>query len=241
LKPWLKCVQEEKAKKLLAEIHEGIYRRHQGAKTLAKRVLRACYYWPTVHHDATSLVRKCEKCQLNSRLTHVPPAEMVTIAGAWSFDLWGINILGPFPMATRQRKFIVVAVEYFTKWVEAEALASITSQAIEKFIWKNIICRFGLPHAIISNNGTQFTSRQTISFFSGLGIHNNFTSVSHPASNRLVEMINRMIINGLRKKVQEKQKDWPDMLEEILWAYLFTPERSKEEIQEKKPRSNPMS
>jgi hypothetical protein len=79
-------------------------------------------------------VRKYEKCQINSRLTHVLPAEMITIVGAWSFDLSVIDILGPFPMTTQQRKFILVAVEYFTKWVEAEVLALITSHAVEKFI-----------------------------------------------------------------------------------------------------------
>jgi hypothetical protein len=75
---------------------------------------------------------------------------MVTIVGAWPFDLWGIDILASFPMATRHRKFIIVAVEYFTKWVEAEALASITSQAVEKFIWKNIICRLDCPMPLFS-------------------------------------------------------------------------------------------
>jgi Integrase zinc binding domain len=134
LRPWLKCIREEKAKELLVEIHEEICGSHQGVKTLAKRVLRAGYYWPIIYHDATSLVRQYEKCRVNSRLTHVPPAEMITIAGAWPFDFWGIDILSPFYMATRQHKFIFVAVEYFTKWVEAEALASITSQDVEKFI-----------------------------------------------------------------------------------------------------------
>jgi Integrase core domain len=154
---------------------------------------------------------------------------MITIAGAWPFDLWGIDILGHFPMETRQHRFILVAVKYFTKWVEAEVLASITSQAIRKFIWNNIICRFRLPHAIISDNGTQFASRQTISFLSELGIHNNFTSVSHPASNGLAEVTNRTIVNGLRKKVHENQKDWPDMLEEILWTYRTTPRESTQQ------------
>jgi ribonuclease HI len=101
LRPWLKCVREEKAKELLAEIHEGIYGSHQRAKTLAKWVLWASYYWPTVHQDATSFVRKCEKCQINSRLTHILPAKMITIAGAWPFDLWGIDIFGPFSMAAQ--------------------------------------------------------------------------------------------------------------------------------------------
>jgi hypothetical protein len=113
--------------------------------------------------------------------------------------------------------------------VEAETLASITSQVVEKLIWKNIICCFGLSHAIISDNGTQFVSRQTISFLSGLDIHNNFTFVSHPASNGLIEVTNRTIVNNLKKKVHENQKDWPDIFEEILWTYRTTPRESTQQ------------
>jgi transposase InsO family protein len=122
-----------------------------------------------------------------------------------------------------------MGVGYFTKWVEAETLASITSQVVEKLIWKNIICCFGLSHAIISDNDTQFVSRQTISFLSGLGIRNNFTFVSHPASNGLIEVTNKTIVNNLKKKVHENQKDWSDMLEEILWTYRTTPRESTQQ------------
>ena len=222
-RPWLKCVTHEKARELLAEAHEGICGSHQGAKTLAHRILRAGFYWPTMKGDATNLVRKCEKCQFNSKLSHIPPYERITISGAWPFDLWGIDIVGPFLLATQQRRWIVVAVEYFTKWVEAEALASITSAAIESFVWKNIICRFGIPHALISDNGTQFASRKTVDFLSGLGIKNNFSSVSHPSSNGLAEVTNRTILEGLKRKAEENRKNWPDLLDEILWAYRTTP------------------
>jgi transposase InsO family protein len=101
----------------------------------------------------------------------------------------------------------LIAAEYFTKWVEAEALASISSKVIQNFIWRNIICRFGLPHAIVSNNGTQFASQSTVEFLSGLGIKNNFTSVSHPASNGLAEMTNRTILEGLKKNVEENKSE----------------------------------
>ena len=179
--------------------------------------------------EATNLVRKCEKCQFNSKLSHIPPYERITISGAWPFDLWGIDIVGPFPLATRQRRWIVVAVEYFTKWVEAEALASITSAAIESFVWKNIICRFGIPHALISDNGTQFASRKTVDFLSGLGIKNNFSSVSHPSSNGLAEVTNRTILEGLKRKAEENRKNWPDLLDEILWAYRTTPREATQQ------------
>ncbi|KAL0373590.1 UNVERIFIED_CONTAM: hypothetical protein Sradi_3274700 [Sesamum radiatum] len=70
--------------------------------------------------------------------------------------LWGIDIVGPFPLAAGQRKFLLVAIDYFSKWVEAEPLARITEGEVMKFIWKNIVCRFGIPREIISDNDRQF-------------------------------------------------------------------------------------
>jgi Integrase zinc binding domain len=113
---------------MLAEVHEGICGSHQGAKMLAKRIIRAGFYWPTLKFDAATLVHKCKKCQFNSKISRIPPYEMIFISDAWPFDLWGIDILGPFPTAVRQRKYILVATEYFTKWVETEALTYISSK-----------------------------------------------------------------------------------------------------------------
>ena len=74
------------------------------------------------------------------------------------FHTWGIDILGPFPLAVRQMKYLVVAIEYFTKWIEAEPVAQITAHRIENFVWKNIVCQFGVPKRLVSDNGTQFAS-----------------------------------------------------------------------------------
>ena len=71
----------------------------------------------------------------------------------WPFAQWGLDILDPFPLGTRQMKFLVVAIDYFTKWVEAEPLASITQQNIKNFVWKNIVCKFGVPKVLVSDNG----------------------------------------------------------------------------------------
>ena len=214
---------------MLAESHEGVCGTHQGAKTLSRRVLRAGFFWPTMHADATNLVRKCDKCQRASNISSVPPYERINIASAWPFDLWGIDILGPFPRATRQRKFIIVAVEYFTRWVEAEALATITAKAVWNFIWKNIICRFGLLHALISDNGTQFASAFVTRQCANFGIKNNFASVSHPATNGLAEVTNRTILQGLTRKVEEFKTEWPDLLDEILWTYRTTPREATQQ------------
>ena len=74
----------------------------------------------------------------------------------WPFAQWGLDILGPFPLGTRQMKFLVIGIDYFTKWVEAKPLASITQQNVKNFVWKNILCRFGVPKVLVSDNGWQF-------------------------------------------------------------------------------------
>ena len=81
---------------------------------------------------------------------------MVLVTAAWPFQKWAIDLVGPFPEAPGRVKFLIVAIYYFTKWVEAKPLASITAKIVKKFIWEFIICRFGLPMAIVSDNGTQF-------------------------------------------------------------------------------------
>ena len=83
---------------------------------------------------------------------------MTAITFPWPFAQWGIDPMGPLPQGKKQVKFLLVAINYFTKWVEAEALAMITKAKIRSFVWKNIVCRFGIPQMIISDNGCQFDS-----------------------------------------------------------------------------------
>ena len=74
----------------------------------------------------------------------------------WPFAQWGLDIMGPFPIAVRQLKFLIVGIDYFTKWVEAEALATITEKNMRSFIWRFIVCRFGIPRVLVSDNRKQF-------------------------------------------------------------------------------------
>ena len=99
------------------------------------------------------LVKKCEKCQRFGNVQRLPVERMTMITSPWPFAQWGINIIGPLPLGKGQVKFLLVAIDYFKKWVEAEALLTITEARIQNFVWKNIICRFGIPLTIISDNG----------------------------------------------------------------------------------------
>ncbi|KAL0405955.1 UNVERIFIED_CONTAM: hypothetical protein Slati_3909400 [Sesamum latifolium] len=143
--PLLRCLSTEEGAHDLREIHSGCCGGHAGTWTLANKALRAGYFWPTMKQDAKHLVIKCERCQKHSSLIHQPAEPFTTMLSPCPFTQWGIDIVGPFPIAFGQWKFLLVAIDYFTKWVEAEPLARITEEEVMKFIWKNIVSHFGVP------------------------------------------------------------------------------------------------
>ena len=163
----------------MEEIHGGICGDH-AARSLVNKVVRTGYFWPTMQVDTAEIVKRCDKCQRYGNVQRLPAEMLTTIASPWPFAQWGIDIVGPLPQGKGQVKFLLVAIDYFTKWVEAEALATITEARIRSFVWKNIICRFGIPLTIISDNGRQFDSQGFKEFCSNLGIKNQFSSPGHP-------------------------------------------------------------
>ena len=188
--PLLKCLSKEQAQYVVKELHEGMCGLHCGARTMATKVCRAGYYWPTLREDCEIYVKTCKKCQEFGSLNHIPTQALQGFISPWSFAKWGIDILGPFPLGRGQTKFMIVAIDYFTKWIEAEALTKITAQQVQTFIWKNIICRFGIPHTIITDNGRQFIDKKLMEFYADLGIKSTSTSVEHPQTNGQAEAAN---------------------------------------------------
>ncbi|KAK3008933.1 hypothetical protein RJ639_014865 [Escallonia herrerae] len=138
------------------EVHEGICGQHLGGKNLAHKILRQGYYWQGMQKDVIKFTKRCDRCQKISPLTHTPAVPLSILTSPIPFAMWGIDILGPFPMATGQRRFVIVAIDYFTKWTEAEALATIMASKCKEFLWKNVVCRFGVPKVLITDNGKQF-------------------------------------------------------------------------------------
>ena len=118
--PILKCIAGKDVDYVLREVHEGVCGNHIGAQALAEKVLRQGYYWPTTLRDATDLVRKCKIFQEHAKVSHLPSEPLTLVTSPWLFQQWGLDILGPLPPGKSQCKFVIVAVDYFTKWAEAE-------------------------------------------------------------------------------------------------------------------------
>ena len=152
--PLLRCIAHDDIRRVLQEVHEGECGDHTGGQTLAKKVLRYGYFWPTINKDAAKYARRCDACQRFSKIPRAPPGQLKTMAIPWPFAMWGIDIIGSLPIAKGGAKFVIVAVDYFTKWVEAEPLTTITTKRVINFVVRNIICRFGIPKIVITDNGT---------------------------------------------------------------------------------------
>ena len=143
--PYLKCLTTEQGQYVLVELHERICGNHPGGRTLAHIAHTQGYYWSTMRFDAAAYVRKCDRCQRLAPVLRSPAQELISITSPWTFSQWGIDIVGPLPTALAQKKLLLVATNYFSKWIEVEAFASIKDKDVTQFIWKNIVCRFGIP------------------------------------------------------------------------------------------------
>ncbi|WJX45371.1 hypothetical protein P8452_32256 [Trifolium repens] len=194
--PLLLCVSEMEAQRILKEIHDGSCGNHIGGRSLAGKVIRAGFFWPTILRDASSYVRSCDACQRHANLHHAPGEPLKTVMSPWPFYMWGVDILGPFPATQSQVKFLLVAVDYFTKWVEAKPVATISAE--------------------------KFTSEAVIQFCEEKGIRNTFVSVEHPQANGQAESANKVILKAIKRKLTKKDRNWAEPLPEILWAYHTT-------------------
>uniref|UniRef100_A0A2N9H645 Uncharacterized protein n=1 Tax=Fagus sylvatica TaxID=28930 RepID=A0A2N9H645_FAGSY len=184
------------------------------------------YWWPYMQSDAVRYVKACDKCQRFAPKIHQPARELNPLSSPWPFAQWGIDIVGPLPRAPGNKKFLIVATDYFTKWVEAEPLAHIRDTDAKRFLWKNVITRFGIPWAVISDNGTQFDGKVFKGFCSDLGIKNFFSTPGYPQSNGQAEVSNKVILDGIKKRLEEAKGKWVEELPSVLWTHRTTHRRS---------------
>jgi ribonuclease HI len=183
--PLLKCLSRTEGQELMKEIHASLCGSHIGSRPLLGKVFKQGFYWPKAASDATDLVQKCENCQRCARDQKQPSSLTRLIQPTWPLQRWGLDLLGPLPPAQGNLKYVVVAVEYFSKWIEAKPLATITSTTVQKFFWQNIVCRFGVPKAITVDNGIQFDAGTFKDFCDRIGTKIHFASVRHPVGGLL--------------------------------------------------------
>uniref|UniRef100_A0A2N9HG17 RNA-directed DNA polymerase n=1 Tax=Fagus sylvatica TaxID=28930 RepID=A0A2N9HG17_FAGSY len=155
----LRCLSLSESQTVMKEAHSGECGEHQGKKRLYQLLLTLGYYWPTMKRDTADFVKACHTCQMQANLIHTHPTNLQNMATPWPFHTWGLDLIGPINPPSGGYIWILAATEYFTKWVEAIPLRKATGAAVANFIREHIITRFGIPHKIISDNGTPFVNK----------------------------------------------------------------------------------
>ena len=215
----LRVVSGAETMRILERVHAGICGPHMNGLMLAKKILRYGYYWNTMINDSIRFVQKCHECQIHADLNHIPPSLLNTISSPWPFSTWGIDVVGKVnPSASNGHTFIIVAIDYFTKWVEAISCKSIKSGPTARFIQENIISRYGVPYEIISDNGKNFVSAEVREMLQSYKINYRTSSLYRPQTNGAVEAMNKTLVKIL-KKMTSTYKDWSDKLPYALLAY----------------------
>ena len=194
--PYLLCVHPEASKLLLEELHEGICGSHIGGRSIAHRAITQGYWRPNMQKEALEYTKKCDQCQRFTPNIHQPGGFLNPLPSPWPFAQWFLDIVGPFPKAAGNKKYLLVSTDYFTKWVETEPLVNIRDVDVKKFVWKNIITRFGIPHSFISDNGLQFDSKSFRRYCCELGITNRYSTPAYPQGNGQAEAVNKVIEIG---------------------------------------------
>jgi hypothetical protein len=198
----MKCIPQEKGKDILEEIHKGVCGNHVSSRTQVGKAFRRSFYWPTALGDAKELVRRCQGWQYFSKQQHIPAYKLVTIPPTWPFACWGLDMIGPLPTTPGGFNRVLVAIDKFTKWIEVEPVTCPKVDRVLDF-WDELVHRYGLPHHIITDLGTNFNNHRFWEYCENSGINVWYVLVAHPRANRQVERTNGMVLNALKKRLHD--------------------------------------
>ncbi|XP_075099026.1 uncharacterized protein LOC142175918 [Nicotiana tabacum] len=212
-----RCILEIDQASVLQECHALPYGGHFGGVRTAAKVLESGFYWPALFKDAHCWVKSCDECQRTGNISHQYEMPMNPIQEVEVFDVWEIVFMGPF--VSSYNKYILVAVDYVSKWVEVVALPTNDAKGVIGFLKKNIFTRFGTPRAIISNGGTHFCNRAFAKLLEKYGVCHKVATPYHPQTSGQVEVSKREIKSVLTKTVNATRTDWARKLDDALWAY----------------------
>nr|GEU34861.1 reverse transcriptase domain-containing protein [Tanacetum cinerariifolium] len=208
------CVHGQEAIDILKACHYGPTGGHHGSNYTAKKVFDSGFYWPTIYRNAQDLVKNCDVCQRQGNISQRDEMPQNSIQVCEIFDDWGIDFMGPFSYS-RGNKYILVAVDYLSKWVEAKALPTNDARVVCKFM-KNLFAQFGTARAIISDPGTHFCNDQFAKVMQKFGVTHRLATSYHPQTSGQVEVSNRGLKRILERTVGENRASWSDKLDDTL-------------------------
>ncbi|XP_050133183.1 uncharacterized protein LOC126609263 [Malus sylvestris] len=187
-----RCVHDSECHSILSFCHTYACGGHFGTQRTALKVLQCGFYWPSIFKDAKTFCLTCDKCQRMGGISARDQMPQVSILNVEIFDVWGIDFMGPFP-SSYGFTYILLAVDYVSKWVEAKATRTNDSKVVADFIRTNIFARFGMPRVIISDGGSHFCNRTIEALLRKYSVTHKVSTPYHPQTNGQKEAKPRLI------------------------------------------------
>lgn len=213
-----RCVAAAEVPDIIFHCHGSSYAGHFATFKTVSKILQAGFWWPTMFRDVHAYIVKCDRCQRRGKISKRHEMEQKFILEIEVFDCWGIDFMGPFPSSYGNR-YILVAVDYVSKWVEAIATPTNDASVVVKLFKSIIFPRFGVPRVVISDGGTHFINKVFENLLRKNGVHHRVATPYHPQTSGQVEVSNRQIKEILEKTVGITRRDWSRKLDNALWAY----------------------
>ncbi|MCO5585566.1 hypothetical protein L7F22_039501 [Adiantum nelumboides] len=217
-----RCVCKEEIPHILKECHDSACGGHFAGRLTALKILRPGYWWPSVFMDSFEWCKRCDLCQRATRLeNHLRPNNPIMIA--LPFEKRGIDYVGPITLTSRHgTAYIIVAIDYLTKWSKARAMRSDDARTTANFLIDHVICHFGAPAELVYDRGTHFLNDVLEDLTSYFNIRHDKTTPYKPSTNGQVESTNKTLVTILRKTVDVNKRDWDEKLSAAIWAYNTT-------------------
>ena len=207
----------------MEEGHLGVCGAHQSGPKFCDCIKRMGYYWPAMVHDYMDYAKRCDACQFHADFIHHPLEPLHLIVASQAFEAWGLDVVGPLTHKSLVgHLYILVAIDYFSKWVEAITLKEVKKENVVDFIQTHIIYRYSVPRYIITDNGKPFFNKLTTSLCEKFKFSQHKSSMYHAPANGLAEAFNKTLCNLLKKVVAKFKQDWHERLGETLQAYRTT-------------------
>ncbi|GKE02297.1 reverse transcriptase domain-containing protein, partial [Tanacetum coccineum] len=210
------CVSGPETRTILDQCYHGPTDGHYGPNITAKKVIDLGFYWPTII-KAQTLVRLCEAWQKTRNISKHDEMPLNNIQVYEIFDIWGIDFMGPFPKSYKF-EYILVAIDYASKWAEAQALPTNDARVVVTFL-KKLICHFGMPKALISDRSTHFCNKIIERTMKRYRVNHRFSISYHPQTSGQVENTNKALKRILEKTVKDNTAIWSRKLDDALWAF----------------------
>jgi hypothetical protein len=187
------CLTHEEVEIVLNDYHNGACGSHFSGLETAQNILRASYFWSTLIKYCITSVKKCHPCQIFSRKMRAHPAPMFPVITVGPFTKWGIDYTTCNPPSARGHRYIIVAVDYLTKWVESMPTFKDDGDTAALFLFNQIIARFGVPREIVIDHGNHFQNIMITKLTSNLGLSQEHSSPYYPQANGQVEVVNKSL------------------------------------------------